>query len=597
MKIKKLSKSQDAFRIKLHKTLGAIIIIFCCFFLNLTALIAQSGNTVESISNGQTIQKQLNKGEKHDYIVQLNKGEFLDMTVMQNGVDVKIEISDPEDKIIKEIDTPNGQFGPELIELYSESAGPYRISVIPLGEDPTLSDSANAEYTSRNQGKYEINSVVILSASDYKNKIESVKLKQAETISSLKKYAHPLKTVVPGNGFKDLEFLETVLKNVDYVALGEATHGTKEFFQMKARLLEFLVKKMGFTVFTIEASYDGCNNINDYVLNGKGDAYTALASQGFWTWDTKEVIDMIEWMRSYNKSVPDDKKVKFLGFDSQGGGLEVLQNYFMKVDSLRANQMQGFFTILNGLRNNADTTVSTDSIKKEYFTFLSYFIMNKGNFVQKSSASEYENALHIAVVNGQMLDTYFMDKTDIRMKEREWRDYYMASNFEYLVQREKPGTKFVLWAHNGHVSKNSEAYANAGLKPMGSYLKKTFGDKYYSLGFSFSSGSFQAKEVTNDRNFLGLQEFNLSPAKDNSLDWYFSRTGYDKFIIDFSESDLPDNLKEFSETDLETRSFGALANRNFVESYYAPVTIKRDFDGMIFIDNTTRAVPNPKVIK
>ncbi len=94
-----------------------------------------------------------------------------------------------------------------------------------------------------------------------------------------------------------------------------------------------------------------------------------------------------------------------------------------------------------------------------------------------------------------------------------------------------------------------------------------------------------------------MQEFNLSPAKDNSLDWYFSRTGYDKFIIDFSESDLPDNLKEFSETDLETRSFGALANRNFVESYYAPVTIKRDFDGMIFIDNTTRAVPNPKVIK
>ena len=132
---------------------------------------------------------------------------------------------------------------------------------------------------------------------------------------------------------------------------------------------------------------------------------------------------------------------------------------------------------------------------------------------------------------------------------------------------------------------------------MGSYLKNYFGDKYYSFGFSFSSGSFQSKEITNDYNFLGLQEFNLSPAKENSLGWYFSRTGYNKFIIDFSYSNLPDKLKEFSETDLVTRSFGAIANRNFTESYYVPVTIKKDYDGMIFIDNTTRAVPNPKVIK
>ncbi|MEZ4820997.1 MAG: hypothetical protein R2942_00790 [Ignavibacteria bacterium] len=75
-----------------------------------------------------------------------------------------------------------------------------------------------------------------------------------------------------------------------------------------------------------------------------------------------------------------------------------------------------------------------------------------------------------------------------------------------------------------------------------------------------------------------MQEFNLSPAKENSLGWYFSQTGYNKFIIDFSYSNLPDKLK-FSETDLVTRSFGAIANRNFTESYYVPVTIKKDYDG------------------
>lgn len=594
MKNKEHLNRPEAFKIELKNIMGSIIVISFYFFLNLTALNAQSGNTSESISQGQSIQKKLNKGEKHDYTVQLKKGEYLEMTVMQNGVDVTIDISDPENNIVKTLDTPNGQFGPESVELYSDSECTYRISINPLTGDPTLSDSAKAAYENNNQGSYEINSVIILSETEYKNKIEALKLKQAEIISDIKKYSHPLNTVVPGNGFKDLKFLESVLKNVDYVGLGEATHGTKEFFQMKARMLEFLVKKMGFTVFTIEAAYAGCNNINDYVLYGKGDAYTALASQGFWTWDTKEVIDMIEWMRSYNKNVPDDKKVKFLGFDSQGGGMEVLQNYFKKVDSLRANQIEDLFKVFNKLRNSAGNTVNTDSIKKEYFTFLGYFMMNKGNYVQKSSDEEYENALHIACVNGQMLDAYFMNETDVRKKEREWRDYYMASNFKYLVQREKPGTKFVLWAHNGHVSKNNDASVNMGFRPMGSYLKNTYGDKYYSFGFSFSSGSYQSMEVTNEGNYLGLQEFSLTPAKDNSLDWYFSRTGYNKFIIDFRDSSLPDKLLEFSETDLQTRSYGALSNRNFIESYYAPVTIKKDYDGMIFIDNTARAVPNPK---
>src|SRR5205085_4209183 len=102
--------------------------------------------------------------------------------------------------------------------------------------------------------------------------------------------AVPVKTVEAGNGFEDLAPLKKMIgENVRVVGLGEATHGSREHFQAKHRLLEFLVGEMGYTVFGIEASMPDCIAINDYVLYGRGDPEKAVAGQGFWTWSTEEV--------------------------------------------------------------------------------------------------------------------------------------------------------------------------------------------------------------------------------------------------------------------------------------------------------------------
>jgi len=84
--------------------------------------------------------------------------------------------------------------------------------------------------------------------------------------------------------------------------LGEATHGTREFFQLKHRMLEFLASEMGFTIFSIEASMPEAYRLNDYVLNGNGDPAQLLKGMYFWTWDTQEVLAMIRWMREFNQS-------------------------------------------------------------------------------------------------------------------------------------------------------------------------------------------------------------------------------------------------------------------------------------------------------
>ena len=128
-------------------------------------------------------------------------------------------------------------------------------------------------------------------------------------------HAIRLATVEAGHGFADLQPLEGVIGNARIVSLGEATHGSREFFQLKHRMLEFLASRMGFTIFSIEANMPEAYRLNDYVLNGTGDPAALIRGMYFWTWDTEEVLAMVRWMRTFNES--GKGRVQFTGFDMQ----------------------------------------------------------------------------------------------------------------------------------------------------------------------------------------------------------------------------------------------------------------------------------------
>ena len=142
-----------------------------------------------------------------------------------------------------------------------------------------------------------------------------------------------LQTVEAGHGFADLQPLKRVVGNARIVSLGEATHGTREFFQLKHRLLEFLATEMGFTIFSIEANLPEAYRLNDYVLTGVGDPRQLLRGMYFWTWDTEEVLDMILWMRAFNAS--GRGRVQFTGFDMQTPtvAMEIVRAFVTRYDA------------------------------------------------------------------------------------------------------------------------------------------------------------------------------------------------------------------------------------------------------------------------
>lgn len=558
----------------------------------------------ESLSPATIIAKKLLTNEKHSFVFNLNTGECVSLIVLQKGVDVVIDVISPSGQKLKTFDAPNDK-GEEIVFIEASQTGKYNISIYPFfdelseqqkttwkNENPGKSlDSLLIVLKEENQGNYEIQNFKILSATECQKKITDERIALQKTIQWVSQNAHPLKSVVADSGFEDLQWLKPVLKDVKYVGLGEATHGSREFFQMKHRMLEFLVKEMGFTVFAMEASHQGCENINNYIMYGKGDAHTALTSQGFWTWDTEEVIDMIEWMRKYNQTVPENKKVRFFGYDIQifakSGAIDSVRNYLRKVDPLFSKQKDSLLRLINKL-DYANTlyplvkTVSKsllDNVKKEISDLVVVFAMNKGDYIHVSSKEDYEKNFYRLVNLSQ-----FMHPFDYRN-----RDYYMASNFKNFVQQ-NPGKKIMLWAHNSHLAKNSSS--------LGFHLNNAYGTLYYAMSFAFNKGSFQTMEISGtDGKKSGLKEFTVTAAKENTLDWYLAQIKKDRFVINFRQKNLPDYVLNFIGSSLETRGFGAGANRDNYNESYRTVLLQKDFDAVIFINSTTRARPTATGIR
>ena len=136
-----------------------------------------------------------------------------------------------------------------------------------------------------------------------------------ELVRQIGRAAIPFASVDPGTDFADLAPLERIWQGVRVVALGEATHGTSEFFRMKHRLTEFLVIRMGFRHFALELDERWAKPIDDYIQGDPGRNPVAGLS---WPWGTREMAAMVDWMRQYNASAPAPDRVHFYGFDFQG---------------------------------------------------------------------------------------------------------------------------------------------------------------------------------------------------------------------------------------------------------------------------------------
>ena len=564
-------------------------ILVCLLLFSLTNSFIRVQGINEALVPGGKIEKQLHIDERHSYSLKMVKNSCIDLEIKETSVNVAIDVLGP-DRV--KISTHFTYFsnGFEFVSFIAPTNGTFYFEVYPQIETEGIDETGIVNQKKRNQGLYELSSSVLYSAKEGIRRIEA----RTKTLEWIKGNALVLKSVKAETGFDDLNPLKDILKNVQVVGLGEATHGTKEFFQMKHRMIEFLVKEMGYKVIAIEASYAGCNQVNDYLQSGKGDFQSILGFLGPHV-NTQEFSDMITWMRNYNSSVTNDKQIKIAGIDFQvnyvGGNFNKIKNYLEKVDLFSANKTDSLLKIVEKIDMGWQTGINLDSCKNKFTEFVGQFVINRGLYTQRSSRDEYNNIFLDLKVIGQSLSIACLNTFKTRNESVKLRDFYMASNLMDLMLGEEPNAKFIVWAHNGHISK-LEPLTDQNSKMFGNYLKEEFGDRYYAFGSSFSKGSFQAYEFSREMRKQVLCEIKVTDAKENTLDWYLKQTGIERFIIPFTGNILPDYVNEFINQRFEARSLGVIAGRNYANYVTTTIYVKRCYDALIFIDNTSRAIPN-----
>ncbi len=190
-----------------------------------------------------------------------------------------------------------------------------------------------------------------------------------------KQHAMTMRTAEPGSGFDDLRPLRRLIGNARVVGMGEATHGTHEFFRFKHRIFEFLVEEMGFTAVAIEANFPDTVAVNRYVLDGLGQGPQVVRGMGFWTWETEEVLALVEWLRKHNSKVRASRKVRFYGFDMQSpepaAGLAL--DYLKRIEPIPAGQFSALTALcwdIQGGRSTAARRLEARRLARRLLQYL-----------------------------------------------------------------------------------------------------------------------------------------------------------------------------------------------------------------------------------
>ena len=263
---------------------------------------------------------------------------------------------------------------------------------------------------------------------------------------------------------------EYIPENISILSIGEAAHGCKEMQELKLSVFKEMVEKRGFTAFALEADYGECAEINRYIQGGEGSAEEMVQKFAFPIYHTKEMAELISWMREWNESAPEEKKVRFYGFDMQDpeGSYAFLKEY----------------SLSHKLTSEEEFAKNLDCIKDENFSLNE---KNAGEVIAFLDSLK-EKAEKSPEEENKDKQDFLMELNTVRQAAETWlsienssvlRDRDMEENVKKILEIEqKIGSgKLVISAHDGHIQKENPIYNS-----MGVLLTKDFGEAYYAIG-------------------------------------------------------------------------------------------------------------------
>jgi erythromycin esterase-like protein len=390
-----------------------------------------------------------------------------------------------------------------------------------------------------------------------------------------------------------------------FVLIGEASHGTHEFYEQRAEITKRLIQEKGFTAVAVEADWPDAYRINRYVRGMSDDPTPAEALGGFlrfptWMWRNRDVVIFIDWLRQYNDALPGTApKVGFYGLDlySMHTSIEAVLDYLDKVDPEAANRARHRYSCFEHFGEDtqaygyAASYGLTEPCEDAAINQLLELQRQTAEYAKRDGRVT-EDEFFCAEQNARLVknaEEYYRSMFRRRVSSWNLRDRHMAETLKYLVDylnRQGRRTKVVVWAHNSHLGDaRATEMGKAGELNVGQLVRERYGRDSVLIGFSTYTGT-----VTAASNWGGLPELKrVRPGLPESYEALFHNTGLPGFLLNLREDgQVIDALRK---PHLE-RAIGVIYLPETERiSHYFHAQLPDQFDAVIHFDETRGVEP------
>lgn len=413
------------------------------------------------------------------------------------------------------------------------------------------------------------------------------------------------KEAVKLNGEKaDYDPLLSMIGNARLVLIGEASHGTHEFYCERARITKRLIEEKGFTAVAVEADWPDAYRVNRYVRGRSSDGDAVEALQGFkrfpsWMWRNADVLDFVGWLRSYNDASTDDShNVGFYGLDlySLHTSIEAVLTYLERVDPVASQRARARYACFDHFGKDeqaygyATGMRLAESCEEEVVNQLLELHKQAAAYAKLDGQVAVEDYFY-AWQNAQLIrnaERYYRSMFRGRVFSWNLRDYHMVETLDSLrrfLTSLKPETRIVVWAHNSHLGDASAtAMGEEGEWNVGQLVRERFPLDSILVGLTTYSGT-----VTAASNWDGPAERKIvRPALPDSYESLFHSAELDRFLLSLRGGDVASALRE---PKLE-RAIGVIYRPETERySHYFHARLSDQFDAVIHFDQTRAVEP------
>ncbi|MGK4005228.1 erythromycin esterase family protein [Sorangium sp. So ce1036] len=412
-----------------------------------------------------------------------------------------------------------------------------------------------------------------------------------DLLASIRSLALPLRSAA------DLDPLMARIGHARCVLLGEATHGTHEFYTWRTELSRRLILEKGFSFIAVEGDWPDCYRVNRYVKGyaGAGSAarevLRAFARWPTWMWANEEVADLAEWLMRYNRDRREEQKVGFYGLDvySLWDSLYQVMDYLRRIapEALPAARraLRCFEPYAEDAQEYARATLLVpESCQEEAVKLLGEV---------RQAAPEYRSdgldAHFVAEQNALVVknaETYY--RTMVLSNAASWnvRDRHMAETLDRLLEHHGPHAKAIVWEHNTHIGDaRFTDMRDAGEVNLGQLARERHGEPHVVLvGFGTHRGTVIAGREWD----APMEEMCVAVARPSSWEDVLHDAGADDKLLVFDPGPPPEGLLDWR----GHRAIGVVYRPEY-EWYgnYVPTVLPRRYDAFMFVDESHAVRP------